>query len=133
MAKRVKQRARLAEVQQWLTSWRDEHGGRGRPIPEELWEAAADVAQVEGLVATARALGLDRTRLARRMPASSIARQPSVSSCPGFIELRSAHPLPTDRVVLRLTGRDGEQMEVSIQGEVLDVGAVMREFWNRAR
>jgi len=129
MAKRVMKRAQLAEVHEWLTSWRGRHGGRGRPIPEELWEAAAEVAEVEGISTTARALGLDRTRLAQRLPTSSVERQRTVS----FVELQTQQAPSTDRVVVHLTGQDGEQMEVSIRGGALDVVGVMREFWNRAR
>ena len=55
MAKRVMKRAQFAEVHEWLTSWRGRHGGRRRPIPDELWVVAAEVAEVEGISTTARA------------------------------------------------------------------------------
>jgi hypothetical protein len=39
-----------------VAAWRGESGGRGSRIPEGLWKAAVEVAQVEGVWATAKAL-----------------------------------------------------------------------------
>jgi hypothetical protein len=63
VAKQETKRADLAQVQQWLSSWREEYGGRGRPIPEDLWEAAVEMAATHGVSCTAQKLGLDRRRL----------------------------------------------------------------------
>jgi hypothetical protein len=127
---------RLEEVRWRLVRWRERHGGRGRPIPEELWTAAAAVASVEGVDATARVLGVDRARLARRVVSS-----PSMVTAPqrvarftppeaAFVELPRVQSPPAGQIVVRLSGRDGEQMEIIGGTEVL---AVVRELWNRAR
>ncbi len=50
-----------------LERWRRRHGGPGRRIPEDLWDLAVEVAEVEGVPATARALRLDVARLEERM------------------------------------------------------------------
>ena len=42
--KATKEQTELAEVQARLAWWRGRYGGRGRPIPEELWTAATAVA-----------------------------------------------------------------------------------------
>ncbi len=65
--KATKKQTELAEVQTRLAWWRRRYGGRGRPIPEELWTAATALADAVGVNATARALGLNRARLARRV------------------------------------------------------------------
>jgi len=62
-------RSRLALTRARLTQWRAQHGGRGIPVPEELWAEVVKVARVEGAdtTARARALRLDRSRLEARM------------------------------------------------------------------
>jgi hypothetical protein len=35
--------------------------------------------------------------------------------------------------VVRLTSRDGEQLEIEVEGGAVDVAAVARAFWERAR
>ena len=44
MAERETTRGQLEQVQKRLARWRARHGGRGRPIPDALWAAAATVA-----------------------------------------------------------------------------------------
>jgi hypothetical protein len=67
MRERDKSGEKLGRVQRKLAQWRGQYGGRGRPIPEEVWSAAVEVAAVEGVGATARALSVDRARLSRRV------------------------------------------------------------------
>jgi hypothetical protein len=64
---RMRGRSRLALTHARLTQWRAQHGGRGIPVPEELWAEVVKVARVEGAGTTARALRLDRARLEARM------------------------------------------------------------------
>ena len=62
-----------------LARWRAQHGGRGIPVPEPLWAEAVEAARVEGVEATARALRLDRSRLAARMTTAGVAVDGEVS------------------------------------------------------
>ena len=82
MAEFEAKRTRLDQVRQRLTRWREEHGGRGQALPEELWAAAVQVAAAEGVASTARALRVDRGRLARRMErwsaGSVVAHEPTL-------------------------------------------------------
>lgn len=134
MARRSKER--LTEVRERLFRWREVHGGRGRPIPEELWASAAAVAAVEGVSTTARMLGVDRARLERRVGSLSsmtVATRSVGRTAPPqatFVELPALQSPLGAQLVVRLTARDGEQME--ILGGV-DVLALAREFWIRAR
>jgi len=86
----------LGRVEKKLSRWRQRHGGRGRPIPRELWAAAAEVAAVAGVKVTARVLGIDRERLARRVRESSsgacaVVAQPAptrvAAASPAFVEV----------------------------------------------
>jgi hypothetical protein len=39
----------LESLSERLEHWRDQHGGRGRRIPDELWAEAMEVAKEEGV------------------------------------------------------------------------------------
>ena len=66
-------RSRLALTHTRLAQWRAQHGGRGIPMPEELWAEVVKVARVEGAGTTARgasaaprsSMGRARSRLVR--------------------------------------------------------------------
>lgn len=126
---------RLAEVRERLARWRERHGGPGRPIPEKLWAEAGAVAAAEGVEVTARVLGVDRDRLARRVSERSATAPQRVvnataSSSLAFVELPRLQSPLGGQTVVRLVGSDGEQME--IMGGI-DALALVREFWNRTR
>lgn len=138
MAEREKGREQLARVRKQLARWRARHGGRGRPIPTTLWAAAAEVASAEGVDATARALGVDRARLLRRMMGSAPPSSVGVPSAPlhataGFVEVDAARVFSRGQMLVRLTSRDGEQLEIALEGGAADVATVARAFWSRAQ
>lgn len=143
MAERMTTTVELGRVERQLSSWRERHGGRGRPIPQELWAAAAEVAAVAGVKETARVLGIDRERLARRVGERSggvlsavalprrPARRPAASAA--FVEVDAQRVFARGRTVIRLTRPGGEQLEIEVEGGTLDVAAVARGLWERAR
>ena len=49
----------VEQVQRRFSEFRQAHGARSR-LPEQLWAAAAKLARLNGIAATARALGVDR-------------------------------------------------------------------------
>jgi hypothetical protein len=83
MSQKPISRPQLDGARQRLERWRKEHGGTGRAIPEELWDEAARVAREEGIAETARALRLDRYRLARR---AEMDIEADASAGAGFVE-----------------------------------------------
>lgn len=113
-------RGQLGRVQTKFTRWRARQGKPGRPIPEELWTAAVAVARVEGVSATARALGVNRGRLAQRCEgaAECVVEQSDVVD--GFVELDARDMFERGRAVVRLTKRDGAQLEVVMEGRLAE-------------
>jgi hypothetical protein len=135
-------------VRERLARWRQRHGGPGKRIPEELWAEAAELARVDGVAATARALRLDRHRLQARMrdegqevkrngrrPRRTRRRRVSAEAGGGFVEIAaSALGAATGQTVLRFEGNDGEQLHVEVSGSSgVDVVAIARAFWSRGR
>jgi hypothetical protein len=129
-------RSRLGRVRRRIERWRERYGGRGQPIPEELWDAAVDVARTEGVEATARGLRVDRGRLSRRMgqaitaPGSPPDETTGVSG--GFVEVDARGVCAPGQTVLRFEGRDGERLEVELGVScALDIADLARAFWSR--
>ncbi len=137
MAERATTRGQLERVQKEFSRWREQHGGRGHPIPPGLWRAAAQVAAVQGVNATARALGVDRSRLARRVERGRgcpVAQpEPTALRSAAFVEVEPQSVFARGQTVVRLMSRDGEQVEISVEGGAVELAAVARAFWERAR
>jgi hypothetical protein len=133
--------AELGQLEKKLSSWRERYGGRGRPIPEELWAEAAGVAAIAGVAETARVLCVDRDRLARRVSqrasntSAAVLAQPSrrARASAVFVEVDAPQVFTRSKSLVRLTSRDGEQLEVEVEGNAMEVAAVARALWRRAR
>lgn len=123
-------RSRLDLTQARLAQWRAQHGGRGIPVPEELWAEVVKVAQVEGVDTTARVLRLDRSRLAARMKTQLAAEVAQTGS--GFVELDVGRLGLSSRTIVRFHGRDGERLEVELSaGVTVELAALAEAFWRR--
>jgi hypothetical protein len=129
----------LGRVEKQLSRWRERHGGRGRRLPEPLWMAAAEVAAIAGVNETARVLGVDRERLLRRVGArpsgaSGVAAPTGTTAASSaFVEVDAQRVFARGKTVVRLSRRDGEQLEIEVEGSAMDAAAVARALWERAR
>lgn len=123
-------RDRLAQTRARLARWRAEHGGRGIRVPEAMWAEVVEIARVKGVETTARALRLDRARLAARMTAARAVAGGEVGG--GFVEIDAGRLGLSPRTVIRLEGPDGERLEVELgAGTRVDVAALVDAFWRR--
>ncbi len=127
----------LERLRDELRDWRLEHGGRGRPIPEEFWASAVEVAKVEGVGETSRVLGINSGRLSRLSAQASTAVVADCRRTPAsatFVQLDARSVLaPSGRAVLRVTRADGAQLELSLEGGALTVMSIARAFWGDSR
>lgn len=80
----------LQPLVQRLKAWRTTRT-RGQRIPDDLWEAAVDVARVHGLNRTAAALKLSYYDLQRRISGVRVPRKGRVPAA-GFVELAPLGP-----------------------------------------
>ena len=126
---------RLAQVRDRLARWRAKHGGRGIRVPEAMWAEVVEVARVEGVEATARAVHLDPARLAARMTATgTVSGEMAAEASGGFVELDAGRLGLSPRTVIRFQGQDGERLEVELAaGAVIDLAALAEAFWRRGR
>ena len=100
-----------------------------------MWAEAVEAARVAGVEATARALRLNRSRLAARMTTAGAAGgEASGEVGCGFVELDAGRLGRPPRTVVRLEGRDGERLEVELAaGAAIDLAELAEAFWRRGR
>jgi hypothetical protein len=78
------------EVLERFVQWRRTRAKKAR-IPDDLWEAAVEVARRDGVNRTAKVLHLDGGKLMRRLVGSGEAGEPGRKDAPAaFIELVSS-------------------------------------------
>src|SRR5436309_1638309 len=100
--------SRLERTRDRLARWREQYGGPGIRLPEQLWAEAAEVARVEGVAVTARALRMDRARLAALLEPDGAAADTRTEVSDGFVEVDAGRLCSAPRTVVRFEGRDGE-------------------------
>ena len=92
----------LGEAKARFEEWRNNRSGKAR-IPAELWSAAVEVAQKEGINRTARELHVAWDDLKRRMPAAE-----AVPQRPAFVELVTPQVQSVPECRLEVEGRRGK-------------------------
>lgn len=89
MARRELPSPTIEQVHSRFQQWRKSRQGRA-PIPDELWEAAAELARRDGVNRTATALGLDGGKLKQRIGESAAAATlPTATAPTAFVEPRA--------------------------------------------
>jgi hypothetical protein len=115
----------LDGVRERISRWRVERGGRGIPLPEEIWSDAVEVARVHGVKAVAQALRVDRDRLAARLARSDGPAQVD-NAAAAFVEVNTSRWCTTPKTIVRLEG-GGDRLEIELgDGACLDIVALAR-------
>jgi hypothetical protein len=151
----------LAALCTQLVQWRkDGGGGRGKRIPEAVWQQAAAVARVDGIYATARAARLNYERLKASTGASDAARAaaepvevldagPHRSSrrdnaalargkkqalakprSAQFVSVQMAPVVPRRTMTIELTSHSGDRMRIE-STDAIDMAVVVQSFWSK--
>lgn len=108
--------------------WRREHRGR-HPLPQELWSAAADLAQQYGLNRTARALRLSYYSLKEHMPVDTRGRGKRPRSAK-FVELLPWSSAGMPECSVELENGRGAKMKIQLQGAALgELSHLTQLFW----
>jgi hypothetical protein len=113
----------VEQLRRRFAEWRNTHAVRSR-LPEELWAAAAELAQREGLDTTARELDVDKPSLRkwadrfqpRRKPRRQ--RSPSkrrVSAVPAFVELLASGAGAATSCLVEVESRQGGKLRLELK------------------
>ena len=119
----------FAEVGERIEAWRRTRERR-RPMPEELWEAAADLAKKYSLHKVSKAFRLSYTSLKKRVHPD----MPSARKEPGpvFIELDMGPTARIPECTVEMEDGSGAKMRMRFSGKVdcnlLELG---KAFWRK--
>jgi len=128
---------RLSEVRRQLEHWRQSRR-RGARIPEELWQAAADLGREVGVSKTAQELRLDYYALRRRMELNT---QPGLEERParevpragGFVEIPLCAPASPECIV-EIEDPRGARLRLELKGVTpAHLETLTRTLWSLAR
>ena len=128
---------RLAQMFERVELWR---ASRERPksrVPEALWRGAVEIARVDGVWATSKALRFNYCNLQRRLASAPKVRGRSASIeriDTEFVEIPAsaiATRCADAKVVVEMLGPRNDRMRIEADPSVLDVVALVRAFWSR--
>lgn len=121
----------LDQLQRQLSRWRRRRRGRAR-LPEEVWLAAAALAQKHGVSWVARNLHLDFYKLRQRCEAAA-PLPPAPTSPPQWVELQLEAPNPRGLREVRIELADGRgaRMTFELAHDLPALVALSQTFWNR--
>jgi hypothetical protein len=121
-----------------IERWRARRDSPKSRVPEELWKQVVEVARVDGVWATSKALRFNYTDLQRRLAEAPSARTKAASIervATEFVEIPATSVVARGadaKVVVELLGVRNERMRIEADPRALDVAALVRAFWSRA-
>jgi len=124
---------RLSEVRRQLERWRQGRR-RGTRIPEELWQAAADLGREVGVSKTAQELHLDYYALRRRMESGLEERPAREAPRAGrFLEIPLCAP-PSPECIVEIEDPRGARLRLELKGVTpAHLETLTRTLWSLAR
>jgi len=136
--KRKPRSARLAQLCERVEQWRSSRESPKSRVPEVLWSEVVEVARVDGVWTTSKALRFNYADLQRRLASAPRVRARGASIEPRaiseFVEIRASAIAArgTDtKVIVELFGARDDRMRIEADPRALDVAALVRAFWSR--
>ena len=127
----------VEQLQRRFAEWRGTHAVRAR-LPEELWAAAAELAQRDGLDATARALEVDKPSLRKWADRLRPQRQPRPrrsppkrrgKALPAFVELLASGSGATASCLIEVESPRGGKLRLELKAiETSQLAELIRAF-----
>ena len=127
----------VEQVRRRFADWRGTHAVRSR-LPEELWARAAELAQRDGIDATAQALGVDKPSLrkwaGRLRPNAPVGRsklppQRKTSTAPAFLELLAETTGATTSCLVEVESASGGKLRLELKAiATVQLAELIRAF-----
>lgn len=125
--------AGMERVRSGIERWREDREKRSA-MPEELWDAAVELARAHGVYGTAKALTIGYGALkkrAERRPSPG-QRRDGADCARGFVELEGSQLARPAGTVIELWRADGMKLAIRLPaGERLDVAGLAAVFSSR--
>jgi hypothetical protein len=128
----------VEQVRRRWAEWRSTHAVRSR-LPEELWAAAAELVQRDGIDATARALDVDKPSLRKWAGRLNPARpQPTrrksqprqrATDLPAFVELLASGSGTGTSCLVEVESPRGAKLRLELKGmQASELAELIRAF-----
>ena len=128
----------VEQVRRRWAEWRSTHAVRSR-LPEELWAAAVELVQRDGIDATARALDVDKPSLrkwagrlnpARSQPARRKSQpKQKANDLPAFVELLASGSGTARSCMVEVESPRGAKLRLELKGiQASELAELIRVF-----
>lgn len=127
----------VEQVGRRWAEWRSTHAVRSR-LPEELWAAAVELVQRDGIDATARALDVDKPSLRKWADRLQPQRQPGArksppkqkaNALPAFVELLASGPSTGTTCLVEVESPRGAKLRLELKGiQASELAGLIRAF-----
>jgi hypothetical protein len=113
----------VEQVRRRFAEWRGTHAVRSR-LPEELWAAAAELVQRDGIDVTAQALDVDKPSLRKWTDRLQPRRQPRprrsapkqrANAMPAFVELLASSSGAATSCLVEVESRQGGKLRLELK------------------
>jgi hypothetical protein len=120
----------LEQLRHRFELWRGEHPGR-HPLPQQLWSAAANLAQHYGVNRTAKTLRLSYYSLKEQMPVGAVGGKANLQRSPKFVELLPLSPAAMPECSVELENVRGAKIKIQLKGAAVgELTHLTRLFWS---
>ena len=117
----------LEQLHDRFELWRRDHPGR-HPLPQQLWSAAASLAQQYGVYRSAKALRLGYDSLKQHMPGAVAGEKRP--KAPRFVELLPLSPSAVPECCVVLENARGAKIKIQLKGAAVgELPNLTRLFW----
>ena len=118
----------LSQLRDRFELWRRQHPGRHH-LPQDLWAAAANLAQQYGVSRTARTLRLSYYSLKEHRPESTPRKEKRPRSA-RFVELLPWNPTRMPACSVELENARGAKIKIHLHGAAVgELSQLTRLFW----
>ena len=119
----------IVELQRQLDQFRSTRPHRTK-LPEALWDAAVKLARQHGVYSVAHPLGLDYTKLKKRLDGDSSLGEKA--SSPAFVELIASCPAAASEYLVEFESTIGSKMRIQWKGSTAPDWAVLLRAWRES-
>ena len=119
----------VAQLQRQLEQFRSAQPGRTK-LPESLWQAAVELARQHGVYPVAHPLGLDYTRLKKRLGGSPALRRKVTKAA--FVELVAPSRAQFDEYVIEFESQGRNKMRIQWKAAAPPDWTALLQAWRES-
>lgn len=117
----------LEELKNQFEDYRKNKSYNREPIPKQLWQAAADLAQKHSIATVSKELGLRYSSIKEYIYGQPISKNKVRKKSPSFVELKYSQPLSETPITVDIENKKGARMRICL-GTNTDIASLIKTF-----